>query len=83
MQVTIDLPTGRTVALPVSEATHGAGVAAYVAALLGCTPDRVRLWTAGGDSVLRATDQPIPGARFRARVAAMPGGAPRAGGSSG
>ena len=42
-QVTLELPDGRSVALPVGEKTQGSDVRAYVATLLGQPASRVRL----------------------------------------
>ena len=67
-QVTISLPDGRSVALPVSEATRGAGVLAYTAALLGCAPDGLRLWPSGAGGMLKEADRIIPGTHFRAKL---------------
>lgn len=74
MQVTVDLPDGRTVALPVSEATRGADVVSYVAALLGGERGNVRVWPVDGGGALRASEQPIPGTRFHAKLLSKPAG---------
>ncbi|KAI7840524.1 hypothetical protein COHA_005823 [Chlorella ohadii] len=72
--VTVDLPTGRNVELPVCESTCGAHVAAYVAALLACEPAGVRLWHAGGNGMfpkrLGEAEQALPSTRLRAQLAA-------------
>ncbi len=71
-QVTIGLPNGRNVVLPVSEATCGAHVTAYVAPMLGCSPAEVRLWHPGGKAMLGEADQAIPGHRFLAKLPNLP-----------
>jgi hypothetical protein len=71
-QVTIDLPNGRTVVLPVSEATCCAHVAAYIAPMLCCDPAAVHLWR-DGHILLRNGDQAVPGHHYRAKVAASAG----------
>jgi len=73
-QVAIDLPSGRSIVLPVSEATRGAHVVAYVAPMLGCMPTRMRLWRADGNSLLCGDDQATPGQRYHAKLLTEPGG---------
>lgn len=68
MQVTISLPDGRSVPLPVTEATRGAGVLAYTAALLGCASDGLRLWPSGTCGMLKEAERIIPGTHFRATL---------------
>lgn len=68
MQVTVDLPDGRSIALPVSETTRGENVASYVAALLGWDLDNLRLWPADGGNALGGYEQPLPGTRFHAKL---------------
>lgn len=80
MQVTIDLQGGRSVALPVSETTRGAGVLAYTAMLLGCTPgDGLRLWPSGGGGMLGETERVVPGTSFRAKLPVSDGPGRRGG----
>lgn len=76
LQVTVDLPTGRTIQLPVSEATRNAHVSAYVSALLGCTPDSVRLWHAVDGSLCMAGDAStaMPCTRFSVTQSNAAGG---------
>ena len=66
-QVTIDLPDGRTIQLPVGQATHGADVASHVASLLSCERDDLRLWPAG-KPMLADIHQVCPGTYFRAKL---------------
>lgn len=77
MQVTIDLPDGRTVKLPVTEATCGADVASHAAQLLGCAADSVLLWAAGGSNLVSASEKVIPGKQYRAKLSSAPGGRQR------
>ncbi|KAI7840525.1 hypothetical protein COHA_005824 [Chlorella ohadii] len=71
--VTIDLPDGRCIELPVTEAVCGADVANHVAALLGCDPAALLLWPRGGSEPLGSAEKAMPGTHFRARLRAKPG----------
>ena len=69
----VDLPNGRSIVLPVSEATRGAHVVAYVAPMLGCDAIDMRLWRADGNTMLQKDDQAMPGHRYHAKLLAKGG----------
>lgn len=79
LQVTIELPDGRSVQLPVFETICGRDVASYVVALLGCNPATLVLqpWRPLDASFARGPlgkgEQVLPGTRFRAMQSALPG----------